>query len=289
MVAATFSSRLITILRQGCLLSHCFIVAAMLTIPAMASSPLMNRGRYRLPDSTTSVSDIQQVLDLWWKAVGLRGASKLLRPVASAWPSRGTPLPTELVADTLYSLVFEMARVDPTIHPRHSRIVCAFIAEHGSQQGTCMGTARRPEFEAMELSRTMLKAFSKYRDLVRDPCKQSAVMRRCTSEELLKLESLLALIVLPTCHDDTTVVDIGDDMFDAIVAADTGGSSSHSGAIVAADTRGSSSHRGGIVAAHAKGPSPFKWDIDDIAAGFAHSVCVVQSVMFINRFPFFQF
>ena len=25
-----------------------------------------------------------------------------------------------------------MARVDPTIHPRHSRIVCAFIAEHGS-------------------------------------------------------------------------------------------------------------------------------------------------------------
>ena len=285
MVAATFSSRLVTILRQGCLLSHCFIVAAMLTIPAMASSSLMNRSRYRLPDSMTSVNDIQKVLNLWWTAVGLRDASKLLRPVVTAWPSRGTPSPKELVADTVYSLAVEMARVDPTIHPRHSRIVCALIAEHGSQQGTCMGTARRPEFEAMELSRTMLKAFSKYRDLVRDPCKKSAVMRRCTSDELIKLEALLALIVLPTCHDDTTVVDTGDDMFDAIVAADSGGSSSH--AIVAADTRGSSSHRGGIVAAHAKGPSPFKWDIDDIAAGFGHSVCVVQSVMFLNRFLFF--
>ena len=95
MVPATFSSCLATILRQGCLLSHCFIVAAMLTIPAMASSSLMNRSRYRLPDSTTSVSDIQKVLNLWWTAVGLRDASKLLRPVVTGWPSRGTFSPED--------------------------------------------------------------------------------------------------------------------------------------------------------------------------------------------------
>ena len=263
----------------------------MLTFPAMSSSIMTSSSRYRLPDSSTSVSAIQAVLNAWWKTCGVRDATKLLRPIVTVWPSRGIPLPSDLVADTVFSLVIEMARADPTIHPRHSRIVCALIAEHGSTQGVCMGTSRKPEFEAMELSRTMLKAFSKYRDLVRDPCKQAAVMRRCTTDERLKLESILASILLPTCHDDDKAAAVGkdDDMFGdvvaadtresvshhgCIVAADTRGSMSHRGGIVAADTRGSKSHHGGIVAADTKGGSSFKWEIDDLAAEFGHSLCV---------------
>ena len=69
----------------------------------------------------------------------MRDASKLLRPVVSAWPSRGTPLRTELVADTVYSLVVEMARVDPTIHPRHSRIVCAWYVHGYSEEARIRG------------------------------------------------------------------------------------------------------------------------------------------------------
>ena len=147
MVAATFSSRLVTILRQGCLLSHCFIVAAMLTIPAMASSSLMNRSRYRLPDSSASVSSIQDVLSVWWKTVGVRDASKLLRPIVTVWPSRGIPLPSDLVADNVFSLVIEMARADtrglyvPSLQNTVLREVLAW-AHRGSQSSkpwSCRG------------------------------------------------------------------------------------------------------------------------------------------------------
>ena len=145
------------------------------------SSVMEDAARVRLPDNSTSVSSIQKVLAAWWKAVGSRDTTSLLRHVLVTWSGRGCPSPTELVADKVFILVSDMVQADPTLHPRRSRIVCALIAEHGKDKR--IFSSRKAEFEAMELSSTMLKAFAKYRELVRNPAKMKSVCRGASLEE----------------------------------------------------------------------------------------------------------
>ena len=54
----------------------------------------------------------------------------------------------------------------------------------------------------MELSRVLLKAFGKYRDLVRDPMKLRSVYRTATADEKGKIDNFVAKIVLPSSHQD---------------------------------------------------------------------------------------
>ena len=53
-----------------------------------------------------------------------------------SWSGRGCPSPAELVADKVFTLANEMVHPDPTLNPRHSRIVCALLAEH--DKGKCI-------------------------------------------------------------------------------------------------------------------------------------------------------
>ena len=165
----------------------------MLTLQGVESTVTHGK-RFRIADSDISVHGIQEVLISWWTENGVRDATGLLHRAAKTWPGRGTPLVDELIMEAPYTLAMAMVKADQTLHPRHSRIVSALIAEHGSK--ACMVTPRRIEFEAMEVARTILKVFSKYRDIQKDPVKKAALLRKCTVEQRNKLQQLLDQIVV---------------------------------------------------------------------------------------------
>jgi hypothetical protein len=173
---------------------------ALVALTQAENSYVTTAVRYRLPDSAVCVSELQTVLRAWWEAAGTRNTSELLKNISRAWFHRGCPCATDLVGEPVFLLASELVHIDPTLHPRHSRLVCALIAEHGKK--ACMGTSRRPEFEAMELSRFLLKAFGKYRDLVRDPLKLKSVYRTATADEKGKIDNFVVKIVLPNSHKD---------------------------------------------------------------------------------------
>ena len=167
--------------------------AAMLTLPAVDGSCLRANKRYRLPDSDVTVAQIQVVLQQWWAACGVRDTSYLLSAVKQ-W-GRGALSASELCSPLLYSVVHGMSSIDPTIHPRHSRLVAALLAEHGKQP--CMSAARRCEYEAMECSRLLLKAFTKYRELAKEEPRRRVVLGRASLEHQQRLAELLGRIRMP--------------------------------------------------------------------------------------------
>jgi len=154
--------------------------------------------RYRLPDSDVPVVSLQNALKVWFNKCGDRTINRLLKIVARDWPTRGSPLPSELSQFVPFAFAESMAEVDETLHPRHARLVSAITAENLSKQ--CIDSDRRPELEAMLLSRTMLSMFSKYRDLVKYADKYAGCMRRATGEQKTKLDGLLDKIHLPDSH-----------------------------------------------------------------------------------------
>ena len=94
---------------------------------------------------------------------------------------RSAPSPSALVANNVYSLVHGIAGIDSTVHPRHSRLVCALLAEHGKQP--CLNPEKRAEYEAMEQSRQMLRACAKYRELAKCSDIRVPTMKKATLEE----------------------------------------------------------------------------------------------------------
>ena len=117
--------------------------------------------------------------------MGTRDCTALVAHVRVHWQGRGIPVPAELVRHDIYSFMAELVKVDSSLHPRHSRIVCAMLAEHGTKP--CMTVKDRPEFEAMLIARTLLHSMTKYRDTAKMPERLSACLRKATVEEQHKL------------------------------------------------------------------------------------------------------
>ena len=235
----------------------------MLTLHGVESSVTHGK-RFRIADSDISVHGIQEVLISWWTENGVRDATGLLHRAAKTWPGRGTPLVDELIMEAPYSLVMAMVKRDPTLHPRHSRIVSALIAEHGSK--ACMVTPRRIEFEAMEVARTILKVFSKYRDIQKDPVKKAALLRKCTVEQRNKLQQLLDQIAVV----QEGVVDRSSVPHSSGVVRSrlelTNGDDGGAGGDLLCDIDNMASDFGGGAG------SDLTFDIDNLASDFGHSI-----------------
>ena len=151
--------------------------------------------RYRLPDSEVSASRLQECLKKWFATCGHRRIDLLLDTVAKEWPSRGTPLPKLLVQKEPLAFVEILSEADPWIHPRHTRLVVAILAEHG--RGHVFEPKRSVELDTMLQSRLILAMLRKYRDLAKYSDKYSCVIRRASSEERRVLERLIQKIQLP--------------------------------------------------------------------------------------------
>ena len=221
----------------------------MLTLPGVAYTVTHGK-RFRIADSDISVHGSQEVLNSWWAVNGVRDASGLLHHAMKTWPSRGTPSPEELIGSAPYTLAVEMVQVDQSLHPRHSRIVAALIAEHGSK--TCMITPRRIEFEAMEVARTILRVFSKYREIAKDYVKKAAVLRKCTVEQRNRIQRLLDQITAPVPDPD------------GVVARISGVARSNGDAVRNNSIGGDGGDGGGELA--------FAFDIDGLASDLGHSI-----------------
>jgi hypothetical protein len=196
---------------------------------ALENEPFRER-KNRLPDSPCTVKELQGVFKAWWKTMGTRDCTALVAHVRVHWQGRGIPAPAELVRHDIYSFMAELVKVDSSLHPRHSRIVCAMLAEHGTKP--CMTVKDRPEFEAMLIARTLLHSMTKYRDTAKMPERLSACLRKATVEEQHKLGVIFDAVAvqdpgyavsLATAHphvpaDDDDDDDGGPSEFDALAA-----------------------------------------------------------------------
>ena len=192
---------------------------------ALEDVPLRDK-KNRLPDSKCTVKELQHVFHGWWKVMGTRDCTALVAHARVPWQGRGIPSPAELARHDIYSLMAELIKVDSTLHPRHSRLVCAMLAEHGATP--CMNVKDRPEFEAMLISRTLLQACTKYRDTAKQPERLSACLRKATIEQQHKLGVIFdavafqnpgyaaSLVGNADGHDDDH--DVGATEFDALAA-----------------------------------------------------------------------
>ena len=115
--------------------------------------------RYRLPDSDMGTGDAQRALKKWFVECRCRNITVLLRE-SSDWSVRGMPSAMQLCQHKSYTLATSFALFDPTVHPRHSRLTAAILAEHGIKDTTDTGVvisgARRVEVEAMLMARNIL-------------------------------------------------------------------------------------------------------------------------------------
>ena len=194
---------------------------------ALENEPFRER-KNRLPDSKCTVKELQGVFHAWWKTMGTRDCTALVAHVRVHWQGRGIPAPAELVRHDIYSFIAELIKVDTSLHPRHSRLVCAMLAEHGTKP--CMTVKDRPEFEAMLIARTLLHSMTKYRDTAKMPERLSACLRKATVEEQHKLSVIFDAIAfqapgyavsLATAHPhvpDDDHDDGGPSEFDALAA-----------------------------------------------------------------------
>ena len=168
--------------------------------PTMASAGTPKLKRFRLPDSELSVAGAQTALRGWFKEAGSKNINGLLSASAD-WPARGTPAPAQLCNHSMYTLATSFAGVDHTIHPRHSRLVAAILAEHSSVDESpvvVVSGPRRPEVEAMLLARSILMVLSKYRDLVKYPGKSMQTRRQASIDEWSKIRTLCSKLHLPS-------------------------------------------------------------------------------------------
>ena len=192
---------------------------------ALEDVPFRNK-KLRLPDSKCTVKELQQVFLAWWKVMGTRDCTALVAHARVHWQGRGIPCPADLVRHDIYSFMAELIKVDSTLHPRHSRLVCAMLAEHGATP--CMNVKDRPEFEAMLIARTLLHACTKYKDTAKQPERLSACLRKATIEQQQKLGVIFDVVAIQTPgyavslvgnadgHDDDH--DAGATEFDALAA-----------------------------------------------------------------------
>ena len=178
------------------------ISSELLTLPAtMESSGEPRLKRFRLPDSAMTVGDAQRALKKWFMECRCRNITALLRE-SSDWSVRGMPSAMQLCQHTSYTLATSFALYDPTVHPRHSRLAAAIMAEHGikdsSDTGVVISGARRVEVEAMLMARNILSILGKYRDLVKYPAKALQIRRNATITHWTQISTLCGKIVLPT-------------------------------------------------------------------------------------------
>ena len=152
--------------------------------------------RERLKDSDVGAESLRSCLKQWFVHCGDRLIDRQLSIVSSEWPARGMPTPSQLVALAPYSLAKCVAGVDPSLHPRHARLVTAILAEHGVKK--VFDGGRGLELECMLLSRLILGVLRKYRDMAKYEDKRSSVMKKSSQEERQKLEVVLGMIILPS-------------------------------------------------------------------------------------------
>ena len=88
---------------------------------------MMQQSRYRLPDSSVSVSELQEVLVAWWTDCTHRDTTKLTQAIEQTWPNRGTPSAIDMAHTIPYSFVHHLVGIDTTIHPMHKRLAAALI------------------------------------------------------------------------------------------------------------------------------------------------------------------
>ena len=189
--------------------------------------PMLER-KNRLPDSKCTVIELQGVFRAWWKEMGTRDCTALVAHVRVHWQGRGIPAPLELVRHDIFSFMAELIKVDSSLHPRHSRLVCVMLAERGANP--CMSVQDRPEFEAMLIARTLLHAMTKYRDTAKQPERLSACLRKATVEQQHKLGAIFDAVAFQVPGHAVSVVnahrrdpddddhDDGPSEFDALAA-----------------------------------------------------------------------
>ena len=187
--------------RSTAILAHAMDDLELLTLPAtMASAGEPRLKRFRLPDSELSVAGAQNALRSWFKEAGSKNIAGLLSAAAD-WPARGTPTPAQLCTHALYTLTMSFACEDSTIHPRHSRLVAAILAEQSAVDDSpvvVLSGSRRPEVEAMLIARSILIVLSKYRDLVKHPSKSMQIRRQASIDEWSKISTLCNKLRLPS-------------------------------------------------------------------------------------------
>ena len=178
------------------------ISSELLALPAtMDSAGEPRLKRFRLPDSAMTVADAQRALKKWFSDNRCRNISVLLRE-SSDWSVRGMPSAFQMCQHKAYTLVMAFAQYDPTVHPRHGRLVAAIMAEHGQQHeadtDVVISGHRRVEVEAMLAARNILAILGKYRDLVKYPAKALQIRRHATIPQWAQIGTLCGKLVLPT-------------------------------------------------------------------------------------------
>ena len=152
-------------------------------------------GRSRLKDSNVSATELRQFFVNWFTLVGSRLIDQSLAVVSSEWPHRGMPSPAQLVQMQPRTLVEGILKIDDTLHPRHSRLVIAILAEHGVKP--CFEGTRGIELECMLLSRLVLGVLRKYRDLAKYNAKWIAVCKKASPDERAVLSRIVEAINIP--------------------------------------------------------------------------------------------
>jgi hypothetical protein len=195
---------------------------------------VLQDARSRLKDSNVSATELREVFKTWFKVVGDRRIDDNLAAVSADWPARGMPTPSQLVQLQPLSLVQGILKVDPTLHPRHSRLVTAIVAEHGVN--SCFGGTRGLELEGMLLARLILAVLRKYRDLAKYSDKWTAICKKASADERDELSRIVESIDIPSVGGRTQaqtaapIEDLTDSsMTTAIVPYAVGGNGSGTG------------------------------------------------------------
>jgi hypothetical protein len=157
---------------------------------------VLQDARSRLKDSNVSATELREVFKTWFKVVGDRRIDDNLAAVSADWPARGMPTPRQLVQLQPLSLAHGILKVDPTLHPRHSRLVTAIVAEHGVK--SCFGGTRGLELEGMLLARLILAVLRKYRDLAKYSDKWTAICKKASADERDELSRIVESIDIPS-------------------------------------------------------------------------------------------
>ena len=192
---------------------------------------VLQDARSRLKDSNVSATELREVFKKWFLVVGDRRIDQNLASVSAEWPARGMPTPSQLVQLQPLSLVHGILKVDSTLHPRHSRLVTAIVAEHGVK--SCFAGTRGLELESMLLARLILAVLRKYRDLAKYKDKWTAVCKKTTPDEREELSRIVESIDIPSVEGKTqaqtaaSIEDLTDpSMTTAIVPYRVGGNGS---------------------------------------------------------------
>ena len=121
----------------------------------MVKAASMIRGkRPRLADNAVPVQTLQKVLKSWAYELGCKCIDVNMAVARREWLGKGCPGATSLCWDAPYIFAKLMVEVDATLHPRHSKLVDAIIAENNKGVKFEKMTYDLP-LEAMLAARTM--------------------------------------------------------------------------------------------------------------------------------------